>query len=464
MPSASSLARRRFVVTGQVQGVGFRPFVYRIAVERGLAGFVKNSPEGVVIEVTGPEADTESFSRALVNETPPLARIVSLDERAESADAIPEGGFNILKSDQGEGHAVLISPDTAACADCLAEMHDPQDRRFLYPFTNCTNCGPRYTITRSIPYDRATTSMSCFPLCEDCAAEYEDPLNRRFHAQPNACPACGPRIWLQEAYGEPVCQGMEALREVARRLAAGAIAAIKGLGGFHLACNATNHDTVQLLRDRKHRPHKPLAVMVPDLDSAAAYVDIDASAETMLAGTVRPIVLLPRSQAPHGGRLAAAIATDTDLVGMMLPYTPLHHVLFRLLREAGAGPHPALVMTSGNMSDEPIALGNREALSRLARIADCFLLHDRDILIRTDDSVIMPLARKDAFGQPERATEPGPPLIYLRRARGYTPSPVDIQDLHAGAPVVLGAGPELKNTVCLTKGSQAFLSQHIGDL
>ncbi|TVM17121.1 carbamoyltransferase HypF [Oceanidesulfovibrio indonesiensis] len=465
MPTASSLARRRFVVTGQVQGVGFRPFVYRIAVERDLAGFVKNSPEGVVIEVTGPESVTESFRSALVNEVPPLARIVSLDDRIFEADAMPDDGFRILKSDTGEGHAVLISPDTATCADCLAEMNDPQDRRFLYPFTNCTNCGPRYTITRSIPYDRATTSMACFPLCEACAAEYEDPLNRRFHAQPNACPVCGPRIWLQDADGGSVCQGMDALRELARRLVAGEIAAIKGLGGFHLACDATNDTAVQLLRERKLRPHKPLAVMVPDIDAAAVYVHIDDDAKTVLTGAVRPIALLPRSKPrPESAPLAASIATDTDLVGVMLPYTPLHHVLFRFLKESGAGAFPALVMTSGNMSDEPIALGNREALDRLAHIADCFLLHDRDILIRTDDSVVMPLRPEDAAGQPEAASKHGPPLLYFRRARGYTPSPVDIQPLEHGAPVVLGAGPELKNTICLTKGAQAFLSQHIGDL
>ncbi|TVM30837.1 carbamoyltransferase HypF [Oceanidesulfovibrio marinus] len=463
--------KRRFVVTGQVQGVGFRPFVYRIAVERGLAGFVKNTPEGVVIEITGPAVDAASFGHALRTEIPPLARIVSLDEEAQEVkppDAPTEGGFQILKSDQGEGHAVLISPDTATCADCLAEMADPNDRRYLYPFTNCTNCGPRYTITRSIPYDRATTSMACFPLCEECAAEYENPLDRRFHAQPNACPVCGPRVWLQEADGMPVCQGQDALREVARRLAAGTIAAIKGLGGFHLACDATNESAVQLLRERKHRPHKPLAVMVPDIEAAAAYVFIDESAARLLTGPVRPIALLPRASGPAGGKaLAASIATDTDLVGVMLPYTPLHHVLFRYLREAGGGSHPALVMTSGNLSDEPIALGNREALYRLADIADCFLLHDRDILIRTDDSVVMPLTPDDALGMPKDAAEPGPPLIYFRRARGYTPSPVDIQNLDDrtdGVPTVLGVGPELKNTICLTKGSQAFLSQHIGDL
>jgi hydrogenase maturation protein HypF len=337
---------------------------------------------------------------------------------------------------------VLISPDVATCDDCIADLRDPENRRHRYAFTNCTNCGPRYTITRSIPYDRATTSMACFPMCPECLAEYENPLDRRFHAQPNACPVCGPRLWLTDRDGRTLSENDAAVRETAGLLAAGRIAAMKGLGGFHLACDARRQEAVALLRERKNRRDKPLAIMVRDLDAARAVCELSEAEERLLTGRQRPIVL---ARGRRGAGLAPGLSPDTEFLGVMLPYTPLHHVLFEELPAAPEGP-AALVMTSGNMSSEPICLGNREALRRLGAIADVFLLHDRDILIRCDDSVVRAVGEETQF---------------IRRARGFTPAPVDLaQD----GPVVLGTGPLLKNTLCLTKGRQAFVSQHIGDL
>ena len=439
--------RRRLVATGAVQGVGFRPFVYRLAVGLGLAGSVRNTPEGVAIEVQGPAAAVEAFSARFPAELPPLARIVSL----VSADLPAEpdaAAFLILESTAGAGHSVLISPDIATCPACLADMADPANRRFEYPFTNCTDCGPRYTITRSIPYDRPATSMACFPLCPQCAAEYHDPLDRRFHAQPNACPACGPRLWLADREGNRLAEGREALHLAAAELAAGRILAPKGLGGFHLACDATSDAAVDELRSRKQRKAKPLALMVPDLDTARLLAEIPAEEEELLAGQERPIVLC---RLRPGAPLARAVSPDTPWVGLMLPYAPLHHVLLKDYRAAAPGRLPALVMTSGNLSEEPIAIGNREALARLARLADCFLFHDRDILIRADDSVCRVVRQANGPAHTQ----------FLRRARGFTPRPVF---LAGDGPTVLGTGPELKNTLCLTKGGQAFVSQHIGDM
>ncbi|MBN2140140.1 MAG: carbamoyltransferase HypF [Desulfovibrionaceae bacterium] len=443
--TARPMLRRCLTATGQVQGVGFRPFVYRLAVGLNLAGSVLNSPEGVVIEVQGTEDGVEAFENRLRTELPPLAKIVGLTVR--DLEPTPgQTGFSIKHSARGAGHNVLISPDTATCAECLAEVFDPQDRRHLYPFTNCTNCGPRYTITRSIPYDRPQTSMACFKLCPRCLAEYQDPLDRRFHAQPTACPECGPRVWLTDKSGRNLAGPDQALEVLARRLAGGEIAAIKGLGGFHLACDAGNQAAVTELRRRKDRPAKPLGIMVPDLDAARSLALVSEAEAEWLSGTTRPIVLLRKG---HGPGPAPAVAPDTDFLGIMLPYTPLHHILLDHYRRI-IGPQrvPALVMTSGNARSEPICLGNREALSRLAAIADFFLLHDRDILIRTDDSVM----RVNPAG--------GAPLV-MRRARGFTPRPVFLaQD----GPCVLGVGPELKCALCLTKSDQAFSSQHIGDL
>ena len=370
-----------------------------------------------------------------------------------------ETEFAILASTAGHGHNVLISPDTATCPDCLADISTPGNRRYLYPFTNCTNCGPRYTITRAIPYDRPSTSMACFPLCPECGREYHDPLDRRFHAQPNACPVCGPHVWLTNPQGEQLCPDDQAINEAAKLLCAGKVLALKGLGGFHLACLAggeKGREAVAALRQRKQRPHKPLALMVPDLETARRLGEVDEASAALLSGTERPIVLcrkqadvdVEQGQNSQQKRISPEVSPDTAYLGLMLPYTPLHFVLFLALQEhLPADAPPALVMTSGNMSHEPIALGNREALARLREIADVFLLHNRDILIRTDDSVVRTLPTGDTQ--------------FFRRARGYTPRPVF---LTSKGPSVLGLGPELKNTLCLTKDDQAFVSQHIGDL
>lgn len=435
--------RIRYTITGAVQGVGFRPFIYRIALENNLTGNVKNSPEGVLIELQGPSAALENFAADLTMQLPPLASIVTCESEALPA-VENEATFEIVKSSGGEGHSVLISPDVATCDDCLSDMNDPENPRYLYPFTNCTNCGPRYTITRSIPYDRDKTSMSCFPMCPMCSEEYENPLDRRFHAQPNACPDCGPHVWLTDSTGQKLARETQAIRELARQLAAGKIAATKGLGGFHLVCDAASTTATATLRDRKHRYGKPLAVMVPDLATAKELAHLTEAEEQWLTGNKRPIVL---SHMKSPSPLAEGIAPDTAYIGLMLPYTPLHHVLLKFYAEECPTERPAaLVMTSGNYSSEPISIGNREALSRLSEIADIFLFHNRDILIRCDDSVIRLLEDEVQF---------------LRRARGFTPAPVFLSD---HGETVLGTGPELKTTLALTKGDQAFVSQHIGTM
>ncbi|MUM76295.1 carbamoyltransferase HypF [Pseudodesulfovibrio sp. F-1] len=440
----SLLSRHRFIVTGQVQGVGFRPFVYRIASANSVTGTVNNSSQGVVIEVQGTAAQVEAFGFDLTETLPPLARVVSLhSEPVEPVEG--ENGFTILKSTDGAGHSVLISADVATCPDCMADISNPGNRRHRYPFTNCTNCGPRYTITRSIPYDRPMTSMACFPQCPECQAEYDDPLDRRFHAQPNACPACGPEVWLADPAGTTLARGDEAIRELARSLAQGNIAAVKGLGGFHLVCDAASDRAVAELRRRKHRPDKPLAIMTSDLEAARRLASLIPAEEQWLTGIRRPIVLAAKREPSP---VSALIAPNTNFLGVMLPYTPLHHILLETFATASGHETPALIMTSGNLSSEPIALGNREALARLYGLADVFLLHNRDILIRTDDSVVRV--------NPDTA---GP--ILLRRARGFAPEPVF---LAKSGPTVLGTGPELKCTLTLTKGDLAFPSQHIGDM
>jgi len=444
-----NFSRHRHVVVGQVQGVGFRPFVYRLALELHLTGWVQNTPQGVVIEVEGTADALTAFDRRLPAEIPPLARILA-HETSEIAPT-DETTFCIVPSAPGAGHAVLISPDVATCPDCLADIADPQNRRYRYPFTNCTNCGPRYTITRRVPYDRETTSMACFPLCPDCAAEYSDPTNRRFHAQPNACPVCGPTVWLTDRHGVRQAAGNAAIPALAQALADGLLAAVKGLGGFHLVCDATNEKAVAALRHRKHRPSKALAVMVPNIETASKLGRVNEQARTFLTGPIRPITLLP---ARSGTGLAPGIAPDTDTIGVMLPYTPLHHILLGDFAKAiGSGGLPALVMTSANVGGDPLCLGNREALARLSDIADVFLFHNRDILIRTDDSVVCPLEPK------ERSQ--GPKTLFLRRARGFVPTPIALAQ---AGPSVVGLGPQLKATICLTKDRQAFVSQHIGDL
>ncbi|MGL1861614.1 MAG: carbamoyltransferase HypF [Pseudodesulfovibrio sp.] len=439
-----SLLRHRFTITGQVQGVGFRPFVYRIALDNDVSGSVNNSSEGVIIEVQGTPEQANAFAEDLAEKLPPLAQVVTFEmEDLPVVDG--EDGFIILKSTGSGGHSVLISTDVATCPDCMADMADPDNRRYRFPFTNCTNCGPRYTITRSIPYDRPQTSMSCFKLCPDCQAEYDDPLDRRFHAQPNCCSRCGPKMWLTDNAGTFMAQGDESPRRLAHELAEGKIAAVKGLGGYHLVCSATSDIAVAELRKRKHRPDKPLAVMVPDMDAARLLADIQPAEEEWLTGIKRPIVLTTKNDTFP---LSDEVAPDTNFVGLMLPYTPLHHVLLNDFREIMGDEVPALVMTSGNMSSEPIALGNREAFARLTDIADIFLFHNRDILIRTDDSVIRV---NPMTGEP----------ILMRRARGFAPSPVFLNE---PGPTVLGTGPEMKATLTLTKGDMAFPSQHIGTM
>ncbi|WP_432735503.1 carbamoyltransferase HypF [Maridesulfovibrio sp. FT414] len=451
--TSSKISRRLLTVTGQVQGVGFRPFVYRTALKHKLSGTVLNSPEGVLIELQGPEEALDGFDKSFAEDLPRLARIVSL-EKAELGIVEGEEQFCILASTAGEGHCVLISPDVATCPDCFADMNDPQNRRFEYPFTNCTNCGPRYTITRSIPYDRPVTSMSCFPLCPDCREEYENPLDRRFHAQPNACAECGPKVWLTDNKGDELAGPDSALRNLADQLCNGKIAAVKGLGGFHLVCDASSTEAVRTLRERKNRPDKPLAVMVRDIEAARILADLTENDVELLEGLQRPIVLAPKAPTYS---LAPEIAPDTDFIGLMVPYTPLHHVLLKYFSARTGSAPAALVMTSGNMSSAPICIGNREALKRLPYIADVFLFHNRDILIRVDDSVTRSVPEFTVQPETDSATR----TVFMRRARGYTPSPVF---LAKDGPCVLGTGPELKNTLCLTKGDQAFTSQHIGDM
>ncbi len=439
-----AVKRTRFIITGQVQGVGFRPFVFRLASQYTLSGSVRNTPQGVIIEAQGKSAQVCAFALDLREKLPPLARIITF-EQEDIAPQTNEADFKILSSTSGTGHTVLISPDIATCPDCLQDIRDPHNPRYRYPFTNCTNCGPRYTITHSIPYDRPFTSMACFPLCSACQKEYDDPMDRRFHAQPNACPVCGPQVWCTDSLAQTKSQGSDALDALAKALLAGKIVAIKGLGGFHLACDAHNESAVSLLRKRKNRPSKPLAIMVPDLDAARNYIMCSEQEEAWLHGMYRPIVLCSKKKETL---LAPSIAPDTNFLGLMLPYTPLHHILFELLEHQMQHSSPALVMTSANKGGEPICLGNREALSRLNGIADFFCFHNRDILIRADDSVLRVNPRTGK-------------TLFIRRARGFAPSPISFKE---SGPCVLGLGPELKCTISVTKNDQAFPSQHIGDM
>ncbi len=437
------MKRKQYIVNGRVQGVGFRPFVFRLANELSLKGSVSNSEEGVVIDVEGQAHDLEAFGISLMERHPPLAQVVNIKSRDMKPLIFPED-FSIISSSSGNKHQVLISPDAAVCSDCCKEVLDPRDRRYLYPFTNCTNCGPRLTITRSIPYDRPMTSMSCFDMCPDCLAEYNNPLDRRFHAQPNACQACGPLVWLADKQGAVLARGNEAMVRAAELLVQGEIISAKGLGGFHLMCDAGSSISIEELRKRKNRPGKSLAVMVPDIETAGMVTLINKQQEEVLTGMEHPIVILPVKK-PFA--LSRLLSPDTHNLGLMLPYTPFYLILFHHLKKIlPLEKSAALVMTSGNYSSEPISLGNREAIERLRPIADYFLLHNRDILIRCDDSVVFAGGRAPVF---------------LRRARGYTPAPVF---LPVKGPSVLGVGPELKNTICLTRDNQAYVSQHMGDL
>ncbi|MGE3499311.1 MAG: carbamoyltransferase HypF [Candidatus Binatia bacterium] len=420
-------------IAGIVQGVGFRPFVHALATRLNLCGHVSNGVRGVTVEVEGRRERVDAFLDALRREPPPLARI----ERVW-AHAVPitgEAGFAIRASERRGGREALIAPDVATCADCLRELFDPADRRFLYPFTNCTNCGPRFTIVRDVPYDRPFTTMAVFDMCAACAREYSDPGDRRFHAQPICCPACGPRVRLIDGAGRE--QDGDPIRTAADHLRRGRVIAVKGLGGYHLAAAAGDEAAVAALRARKRREERPFAVMVRDLDGARRLAEIHAAEAALLSSSRRPIVVLRRRP---GAALAGAVAPGNRFVGLMLPYTPLHHLLYHYLQAP-------FVLTSGNLSDEPIAYEDEDALARLGAIADLFLCHDREIHTRTDDSV----------ARVQRGC-----AVSIRRSRGYAPEPLSMPATVSRP--ILACGAELKNTFCLAKGEYAFVSHHIGDL
>jgi hydrogenase maturation protein HypF len=426
-------ARSRIRVEGIVQGVGFRPFVHALAKRLELSGVVGNDARGVFVEVEGTPEAVAAFTEALTLEAPPLAVI----ERVEFEPLAPRGGtgFAIVESEAAGERQALISPDVATCADCLAEVFDPAARRYRYPFTNCTNCGPRFTIVTGVPYDRHRTTMAGFAMCDLCAAEYHDPTDRRFHAQPVCCPACGPSLRLVDPEGHP--RPGEPLAGTAAYLAAGEVVAVKGLGGFHLAAVASLEEGVARLRARKHREDKPFAVMAADLEAVRALCHVGAAEEAALVSSRRPIVLLRRRSE---AALAPSVAPGNRHLGVMLPYTPLHHLL---VREVGT----PIVLTSGNVSDEPIAYRDEDAFERLSGIADSFLVHNRPIHIRTDDSVSRLFRDRE---------------LLVRRSRGYAPQPLSLPWPFPRA--VLATGAELKHTFCLAKGRHAFVSHHIGDL
>jgi hydrogenase maturation protein HypF len=439
--------RVRTRVQGTVQGVGYRPFVYRLAQEEGLSGYVLNDEHGVLLEVEGGADAVARFVRRLDRDAPPLAevqRIVS-----EPLPATGAHGFRIIESARGGIPDAPVRADSATCRDCLAELFDSADRRHRYPFINCTNCGPRFTIIKGVPYDRPATTMVRFDMCGDCRREYHDPADRRFHAQPNACPRCGPRARLVLATGEAVRVpgSVDPVDGAARRLADGMIVAIKGVGGFHLACDAGNQDAVATLRARKHREDKPFALMVPDVEAALELVELSEPERAALESVAGPIVLARRR---HAACVAAAVAAGAPELGVMLPYTPLHHLLLSDYRRA-TGRASALVMTSGNFSDEPIAYEDDDACERLSGIADLFLVHDRPIHARTDDSVL----RVVRIGSERR-------VMMVRRSRGYVPHDVELP-VAARRPI-LACGAEQKNTFCLAKGPRAWVGHHIGDL
>jgi hydrogenase maturation protein HypF len=447
--------RLRVVVRGAVQGVGFRPFVFRLAAELGLRGWVVNSPQGVFAEAEGGEHELKDFLLRLERERPPRSFIQSLE--SSFLDAVGYKRFEIRPSDDAGEKTALVLPDIATCPDCLRDILDPSNRRYLYPFTNCTNCGPRYSIIGRLPYDRPHTTMRGFEMCADCRREYEDPLDRRFHAQPNACPACGPRLELWDKMGASWAARGEALRRAAKAVAEGAILAVKGLGGFHLIVDALNFGAVERLRQLKRREEKPFALMFPTLASVEDACDVSPLERRLLLSPEAPIVLLKKSgvRRPESGVgrdvltpdsglrtpdfISSSVAPGNPYLGAMLPYTPLHHLL---LRELGF----PVVATSGNLSDEPICTDEREAVERLRGVADLFLVHDRPIARHVDDSVVRVMAGRE---------------LVMRRARGYAPLPVRLRE---DVPTTLAVGAHLKNAVAAARGRDAFISQHVGDL
>jgi hydrogenase maturation protein HypF len=459
--------RVQIIIKGIVQGVGFRPAVYTLAESLDLKGYVTNTSEGVLVDIEG--ARVADFVQRIRSESPSLSRITDL-----TVTPLPHHGytdFTILAStDNAAGRPfTLVSPDVSMCDDCLRELLDPAYRRYLYPFINCTNCGPRYSITRSVPYDRPNTTMANFVMCPDCLREYHDPKSRRFHAQPNACSTCGPQVEFRLRNADCGMRNGKAITEAIKHLENGLIIAVKGIGGFHLACDAANAKAVERLRERKRKSNKPFAVMALDVESIGNFCVVSEDERMALMSNRRPIVLLRKKGFDE---LAAAVSPDNNYIGCMLPYTPLHALLFSHPRGSGdSSMHPhfkALVMTSGNLSEEPIVCDNDEAIRKLSGIADGFLLHDRDIFMRVDDSV---LRLRNAYcgmrneiprisSQSELRTR-NSELSFMRRSRGYAPDPIA---LHAEGPEVLGCGADLKNTFTLTKGKFAIMSQHIGDM
>ena len=432
----ASLTRKRLSIRGVVQGVGFRPFVWRRASSMGLAGWVENDSAGVTAEVQGPAEVVQAFVDGFAAAAPPLAVVERLTVSDVPVEAAPPPRFMILESASRPGMTTFLPADIATCADCLTDIRDPGNHRYRYPFTNCTNCGPRFTVISGLPYDRWRTTMCGFAMCPLCAAEYADPADRRFHAQPNACPACGPTVWLTGREGNRVAEGDAAVIAVKEMLRAGSVVAIKGLGGFHLVCDATSDAAVGILRSRKQRVGKPFAVMVANLAAARAIASVDEQERRLLESRERPIVLVRKRS--EGGGLSAGVSPGNDFVGAMLPYSPLHHLLCEGM--------PPLVMTSGNRSEEPIVHENEVALQTLGPIVDGFLMHDRPIHVACDDSVV-----RCAAGA----------ALPIRRSRGYAPMPIS---LGQRGPAVLAVGGELKAAVCVANEDRAIIGQHIGDM
>jgi hydrogenase maturation protein HypF len=428
-------SRLKMTIRGAVQGVGFRPFVYRLAAELQLNGWVNNTAQGVFLEVEGAREKLDQFLMRVEREKPAISFIQSLE--SSFADPVGYAGFEIRKSEGGEKSA-LVLPDIATCPECLREIFELGNRRYAYPFTNCTNCGPRYSIIESLPYDRLHTTMKQFTMCPECAREYTDPSNRRFHAQPNACPECGPQLQLWAMDGAVIARREAALLEAADAIRQGRIVGVKGLGGFHLIVDARNEDAVRRLRERKMREEKPFALMYPTAEDALQDCELTALEERLLRSVESPIVLV-RRKVCGGSTLAASVAPGNPMLGVMIPYTPLHHLLMRSLGFA-------VVATSGNLSDEPICTEESDAVKRLHDIADLLLVHDRPILRHVDDSIVRVMAGRE---------------MVMRRARGFAPLPVMLEE---EMPTVLGVGAHQKNTVAISVGRQVFLSQHIGDL